>query len=65
MRHASADMRALMSSIRHGEGTLGKLVTDPALYNDLRALVGKANRNVLLRSVVRSTIQENERQVLK
>jgi phospholipid/cholesterol/gamma-HCH transport system substrate-binding protein len=65
MRHASADLRSILGSIKRGEGTLGKLISDPALYDDLRALVGRANRNALLRAVVRSTIEENERQVLK
>ncbi|MFA5187237.1 MAG: MlaD family protein [Patescibacteria group bacterium] len=65
MRSVSADLKLLMASIRRGEGTLGKLITDPALYDDLRALVGRANRNALLRSVVRSTIKENEQQMLK
>jgi phospholipid/cholesterol/gamma-HCH transport system substrate-binding protein len=65
MRKASADLRSILASVRRGEGTLGKLVTDPTLYNDMRALFGRANRNVLLRSVVRSTIEENERQMLK
>jgi phospholipid/cholesterol/gamma-HCH transport system substrate-binding protein len=65
MRHASADLKDILASVRRGEGTLGKLITDPALYDDLRALFGRANRNVLLRSVVRSTIEENERQMLK
>jgi phospholipid/cholesterol/gamma-HCH transport system substrate-binding protein len=65
MRHASADLKEILGSVKRGEGTLGKLVTDPTLYNDLRALFGRANRNVLLRAVVRSTIDENERQMLK
>lgn len=65
MRHASADLRRILASVKRGEGTLGKLVTDPTLYNDMRALFGRANRNVLLRAVVRSTIEENERQMLK
>jgi phospholipid/cholesterol/gamma-HCH transport system substrate-binding protein len=65
VRKASADLRSILASVRRGEGTLGKLVTDPTLYNDMRALFGRANRNVLLRSVVRSTIEENERQMLK
>ena len=65
MRRASADLRDIMASVRRGEGTLGKMVTDPALYNDLRALLGRANRNTLLRAVVRSTIRENEKQMLK
>jgi phospholipid/cholesterol/gamma-HCH transport system substrate-binding protein len=65
MRRASADLRNILESVRRGEGTLGKLVTDPALYDDLRALFGRANRNALLRAVVRSTIEENDRQMLK
>ncbi|MFH1831052.1 MAG: MlaD family protein [Pseudomonadota bacterium] len=65
VRRASADLSDILASVRRGEGTLGKLITDPALYNDLRALLGRANRNTLLRAVVRSTIEENEKQVLK
>ena len=65
LRHASADLSAILGSIRRGEGTMGKLVMDPALYDDLRALVGRANRNKLLRAVIRSTIEQNESQVLK
>jgi len=65
MRRASADLSSILASIKRGEGTLGKLVTDPTLYNDMRALFGRANRNVLLKAVVQSTIEENERQMLK
>jgi phospholipid/cholesterol/gamma-HCH transport system substrate-binding protein len=65
MRHASEDLRAILESIRRGEGTAGKLISDPGLYDDLRALLGRANRNALLRAVMRSTIEENDRQVLK
>jgi phospholipid/cholesterol/gamma-HCH transport system substrate-binding protein len=65
MRQVSADLREILDSIRRGEGTAGKLVMDPGLYDDLRALLGHANRNALLRAVVRSTLEENDRQVLK
>lgn len=65
LRSASADLKKVMESISRGDGTLGKLVGDPALYNDLSALVGRANRNALLRAVIRSTISENDKQVLK
>jgi len=63
LRSASADLKQILDGVRRGEGTLGKLVTDPALYDDLRALFGRANRNKLLRAVVRTTISENDRQV--
>ncbi|MFA4874539.1 MAG: MlaD family protein [bacterium] len=65
LRHASEDLRSILDSIRRGEGTLGKMIMDPALYEDMRALVGRANRNTLLRAVIRSTIKENESRVLK
>ena len=65
MRHASADLREILGSIRRGEGTAGKILMDPGLYDDLRALFGRANRNALMRAVVRSTLEENDRQVLK
>jgi phospholipid/cholesterol/gamma-HCH transport system substrate-binding protein len=65
IRYVSADLRTILDSIRRGEGTLGKLIMDPSLYEDIRALVGRANRNTLMRAVIRSTIQENESQLLK
>ncbi|MFH1874529.1 MAG: MlaD family protein [Pseudomonadota bacterium] len=64
LRTASADLKDILGSIRRGEGTLGLLVRDPALYNDLRALFGRANRNALIKSVVRSTLKKNEAQTL-
>ena len=33
---------------------------DPALYEDLRALVGGAQRNKLLRAYIRKTIEKGE-----
>lgn len=65
LRIASADLREIVGSIKRGEGTLGKLVNDPAVYDDLRALFGRANRNKLLRAVIRSTINENDKQMVK
>jgi len=37
---------------------LGALVNDPALYYDVRALMGGANRNQLVRTVVRKAVRE-------
>jgi len=65
LRRASEDLREILGSIRRGEGTMGMLIRDPGLYNDLRTLLGRANRNMLLKAVVRATIRENEGEVLK
>jgi phospholipid/cholesterol/gamma-HCH transport system substrate-binding protein len=37
-----AELTALMSDIRSGKGTVGKLVTDEQLYNELRQFTGAA-----------------------
>ena len=53
-----------LSNITHkvdsGQGTVGALINDPSLYNDLKLLMGKANRNKLVRSVVRYTLKTKE-----
>jgi len=54
-------LRRTSAAIENGNGTLGMLANDPALYEDLRALVGGAQRNKLLRTYIRRTIQEGER----
>lgn len=46
--------------IDDGQGTLGKFVNDPGVYNDLKTLLGKANRNKLVRSVIRYTLATHD-----
>lgn len=59
--HATAtSLREVARSIEQGEGTLGMLARDPTLYEDLRSLVGGAQRNKLLRSYIRRTIEKSE-----
>lgn len=57
---AAADLRVVMDRVEQGEGTLGALVNDPGVYDDLRALLGRAQRNRVLRGVIRHTIEKNE-----
>lgn len=59
--HATATaLRAISEGIEAGDGTLGLLAQDPALYEDLRALVNGAERNKLLRYYVRKTVEDGE-----
>ncbi|MBI4126344.1 MAG: MCE family protein [Deltaproteobacteria bacterium] len=62
---AMADLREIVASVKAGEGTVGRLIRDPTLYDDVRTLLGQANRSKLLKTVVRSTMEENERQGVK
>ena len=59
--HATATaLRGVSEGIENGDGTLGLLAQDPALYEDLRALVNGAERNKLLRYYVRKTVEDGE-----
>ncbi|MBI4237290.1 MAG: MCE family protein [Deltaproteobacteria bacterium] len=64
LESASHDIRNVTAQIRRGEGTLGALLSDNSIYQELRTMFGKAGRNLVLKSVVRDMIRENERAAL-
>jgi phospholipid/cholesterol/gamma-HCH transport system substrate-binding protein len=54
------NLNQIFEKINNGSGTLGALVNDPGLYDEMRALMGGANRNRIIRNLVRQTIKESE-----
>jgi len=50
---AAAHLDSILAKIDRGEGTLGLLVSDPSLYQELRGLLGGANRSLVVRSLIR------------
>jgi phospholipid/cholesterol/gamma-HCH transport system substrate-binding protein len=60
----SRNLSAITGKVNSGKGTLGALINDPTLFNDLKTLLGKANRNKLIRAVVRYTLQTKEKDQL-
>lgn len=55
-----AHLSSILEKIDKGQGTLGSLVNDPTVHEDLKSLLGGAKRNKLLKYLIRSTIQEGE-----
>jgi len=53
-------LNGILEKINDGTGTLGMLINDPGLYDDAKALMGGANRNRIMRNLVRQTIKTNE-----
>jgi phospholipid/cholesterol/gamma-HCH transport system substrate-binding protein len=51
-----ADLRAITGRIEGGEGTLGGLIQDPTVYENLAAFLEGAQRSVLLRALIRAAI---------
>jgi phospholipid/cholesterol/gamma-HCH transport system substrate-binding protein len=58
----SDDLRAIVHDVKLGKGTLGALLVDPSVYEDIRALVGNVERNEVLRALVRYSIKADEQQ---
>ncbi|MCL2011716.1 MAG: MlaD family protein [Cystobacterineae bacterium] len=57
---SAADLRAIMGKVRSGEGSLGAIVNDPSVYEDLKEILGNIKRNRLLRGLVRLSISHGE-----
>lgn len=55
----SADLRAVVADVRAGRGTIGGLLVDPSIYEDIKRLVGNLQRNEILRALVRYSIRED------
>jgi phospholipid/cholesterol/gamma-HCH transport system substrate-binding protein len=56
----TGDLRAIVHDVRQGKGTLGALLVDPSVYEDIRSLVGNVERNEVLRALVRYSIKADE-----
>ncbi|MFY0562926.1 MlaD family protein [Archangium lansingense] len=57
---AAADIKQITSMVARGEGSLGGILKDPTVYEDLREVVGNMRRNKVLRTLVRFAISNNE-----
>jgi phospholipid/cholesterol/gamma-HCH transport system substrate-binding protein len=57
---ASRDLRAIMADLRKGKGTVGALLVDPSIYEDMKMVLGNVERNQVLRALVRYSIKHDE-----
>ena len=58
----SDDLREIVANMKAGRGTIGALLVDPSVYEDIKSLVGNVERNQVLRALVRYSIKQNEEQ---
>jgi phospholipid/cholesterol/gamma-HCH transport system substrate-binding protein len=62
LRALTGDLQAVVARLRQGEGTIGALLEDPTVYEDLSALLRGANRSLILRSLIRSTREDGAKE---
>ena len=57
---AAADIKVVVGKVKQGEGSLGGLINDPTVYEDLKEILGNVKRNAILRALVRWSISNND-----
>lgn len=62
LKDVSTDIKDVVAMVKRGEGTLGGIIVDPTIYQDVKTLLGKAQRNKILKSYVRDTLRRNEQE---
>jgi phospholipid/cholesterol/gamma-HCH transport system substrate-binding protein len=57
----TGDLRVITAGMRQGKGTIGALLVDPSLYEDMKVVLGNVERNDVLRALVRYSIKQDEK----
>jgi phospholipid/cholesterol/gamma-HCH transport system substrate-binding protein len=57
----TADLKAITAGLRAGKGTVGALLVDPSVYEDVKVVLGNVQRNDVLRALVRYSIKQDEK----
>jgi phospholipid/cholesterol/gamma-HCH transport system substrate-binding protein len=55
-------LKSILEKIDNGEGTLGALVNDPTLYEDLKIVLGGAKRSKVIKTVVDYSIKKKKKE---
>ena len=57
----SKDLRQIVANVKAGKGTVGALLVDPSVYEDIKLVLGNVDRNKALRALVRYSIKQDEK----
>jgi phospholipid/cholesterol/gamma-HCH transport system substrate-binding protein len=57
---AAKELKDITTKIKMGEGSLGGIINDPSVYEDLKEILGNVKRNRVLRELVRFSISNGE-----
>ncbi|MDA2918712.1 MlaD family protein [Desulfobacterota bacterium AH_259_B03_O07] len=58
LKEAAANFREISEMLRGGEGTLGALLIDPTVYDNLKGVLGQADRSRFVRAAVKYLLDE-------
>lgn len=62
LNKAALDLEQITGHVKNGKGSLGLLLKDPSIYNELYGLLGDLNRNRLFKLFLRHGVSHEERE---
>lgn len=60
LNEMSVALNRIVQDMDKGRGTVGALLKDPTVYEDLKTVLGNVKRNVLLKALVRFTMEKDQ-----
>ena len=61
MAKAITKFDSILTKIENGEGTLGALINDPSIHNQLKSLLGAPSRNNNVKTLLRTSIEKDKK----
>ncbi len=61
VKTAVKDVQLLIADVKAGKGTIGGLLVDPTVYEDLKILLGNVRRNDAVKALVRAAIASEDK----
>jgi phospholipid/cholesterol/gamma-HCH transport system substrate-binding protein len=61
---SAAKLESILSKIDEGEGTLGALVNDPTVYEDIKSMMGGAKRSTVLKYFMKQFIDSGDKEAV-
>jgi phospholipid/cholesterol/gamma-HCH transport system substrate-binding protein len=61
MAKSISKLDSILTKIENGEGSLGALINDPSLHNQLKTLLGAPSRNSSVKALLRTSIEKDKK----
>jgi phospholipid/cholesterol/gamma-HCH transport system substrate-binding protein len=60
-QNSISHLESILAKIDRGDGTIGSLINDPTVYEDMKSMTGGAKRSTILRYFMRQFIESGEK----
>ncbi|MES2503451.1 MAG: MlaD family protein [Myxococcota bacterium] len=55
------NLNTIVTNTMEGQGTLGRLLIDPSIYDDMKLILGNVERNRILKGLIRFSLSQKEK----